>query len=120
MRLLLDEMYSNRIAQQLRRKGHDVMSVGESEQLTGRSDVEVFAAAAAERRAIVTNNVDDYMRLFNGALEEGTDHEGLLFTSDRSLPRSRSTVGRFVRVVDKVLRENPSEDAFRNQIRWLA
>jgi uncharacterized protein DUF5615 len=112
-------MYATRIAQQLRRKGHDVMAVGEVEDLAGRSDVEVFSAAAAERRAIVTNNVDGYMRLVDAALEEGTDHAGLLFTSDRSLPRSRSAVGRFVRVVDKMLRENPSDDALRKQIRWL-
>ena len=112
-------MYSTRIAHQLRQKGHDVMSIGEIEGLAGSSDGEVFAAAATEPRTIVTNNVDDYIHLFNAALEEDAHHAGLLFTSDRSLPRSRSVVGRFVRALDKVLRENPSEDALRNQICWL-
>lgn len=112
-------MYSTRIAQQLRRKGHDVVSVVETEHPTGAPDIEVFATAAAEGRAIVTNNVDDYVHLFNAALEEGTKHAGVLLTSDRSLPRARSGVGRFVRVLDKLLRANPAEGAFTNQIRWL-
>jgi predicted nuclease of predicted toxin-antitoxin system len=119
LRLLLDEMYSPQIAVQLRKQGHDVVSAGERDDLAGKSDVELFALMAAEGRAIVTNNADDFMRLFNRGLAEGTAHSGLLLTSDRSLPRAKRTIGEFVRVLDALLRECPAQDALRNQLRWL-
>jgi predicted nuclease of predicted toxin-antitoxin system len=115
---VLDEMYSPRIAVELRARGHDVIHASEL-GLAGRSDIELFAAVSAERRAIVTNNADDYVRLFAHAADEGTDHSGILLTSDRSLPRSRKTIGLFVRVLDELMSANASDDAFRNQLRWL-
>jgi predicted nuclease of predicted toxin-antitoxin system len=57
MRLLPDEWLSQRVAEHLRRRGHDVVSVIE----LGRcevSDAEQFAFAAAERRTFVTCNYD--------------------------------------------------------------
>lgn len=59
MRLLLDEMYSARIARSLRERGHDAVAVAERPDLRGASDEEVFLAAARERRALVTDNVAD-------------------------------------------------------------
>lgn len=111
-------MYSPKIAAELRARGHDVIHASEL-GLAGRSDSEVFAAIAAEGRAILTNNVADYVRLFTRAADEGTHHEGILLTSDRSLPRNRTTIGLFVRVLGEFLTANPSDDAFRNQLRWV-
>lgn len=118
MKLVLDEMYSPQIAAQLRRRGHDVVHAAEL-GLAGRPDSEVFAAIAAQGRAIVTNNADDYVRLFRQAAADGVDHAGILLTSDRSLPRRKATIGRFVRVLDELLASNPSDDALRHQLRWL-
>lgn len=116
MRLLLDEMYSPEIAVELRRRGRDVIHAVELE-LGGKSDTDVFAVAS--ERTIVTNNADDYVRLFAQAAAEGVDHAGILFTSDRSLPRTRAGIGLLVRVLDELLEQNPSDDALRNQLRWL-
>jgi len=50
---------------------------------------------------------------------EGREHAGLLFTSDASLPRTRSTIGRYVRVLEKLLKSLPQDDSFLGQVRWL-
>lgn len=119
MRLLLDEHLSPEIARQLRSRRHDVEAAAERPDLVSLPDGELFARMAAERRAIVTNNVPDYVQLFNAALRNGEEHYGLLFTDDRSMPRGRHTIGLFVRVLDELLEAHPAEDALRNQLRWL-
>jgi hypothetical protein len=111
-------MYSPDVAAELRRRGHDAIHVSEL-GLAGRSDADVLAAAAAEGRAFVTNNIGDYIVLFKRLVDEGNDHFGILLTSDRSLPRNRRAIGLYVRVLDELMRANPSDDAFRNQLRWL-
>ena len=119
MRLLLDEMYSPEIARQLRTRGHDVVAVAERPELVSGSDRELFNRMPGERRAIVTNNVPDYMALFAESVAAGVGHYGLLLTDDRSLPRSRQGIGAFVRVLDEYLRLHPQADALCNQVRWL-
>lgn len=44
LRLLLDEHFSSEIARRLRKRGHDVIAVGEREGLRGRSDRVHFAS----------------------------------------------------------------------------
>jgi Domain of unknown function (DUF5615) len=119
LRLLLDEMYSPHIASQLRDRGHDVVSVTERSDLTGLRDAEVVARAAQEGRTIVTNDVGHFVPLFHEVLAASRDHPGLLLTSDRSLPRNRAGIGRYVEVLDVLLAAHPDEDALRNQLRWL-
>jgi hypothetical protein len=60
--LLLDEHYSEVIAEQLRHRGHDVVAVTEYWDVVGLADVELFLLMAAERRAIVTENWSDFRR----------------------------------------------------------
>lgn len=119
MRLLLDEMYSPDIAVHLRRRGYDVVSAAEREDLAGKSDAEIFELMAAEGRTIVTNDAQDYLELFGWALAAGRDHAGLLLTSDRSLPRTKAGIGAYVRVLDRLLREHPAEDVYGNRLAWL-
>ena len=119
MRLLLDEHLSPEIARQLRARRHDVQAVAERPDLVSLPDHELFARMAAERRAILTNNVPDYVALFNAALRQGEEHYGLLLVDDRSMPRARNTIGLFVRVLDELLQAHPAEDTLRSQLRWL-
>lgn len=118
MRLVLDEMYSPEIARQLRRRGHDVVHAAEL-GLAGKPDGDVFAAVAEQGRAIVTNNADDYTRLFRLAAAGGVDHDGIFLTSDRSLPRNRAGIGLLVRVLAELLERNPGDGACRGELRWL-
>jgi len=53
-----------------------------------------------ERRAIVTENVVDFVELHRSAVVSGMDHYGLVFTSPRGFPRTRRAIGRLVRALD--------------------
>lgn len=119
MRLLLDELYSKQIAEQLQERGHDVVSVTERPDLQGLLDSDLFALMPAERRGIVTENWADFGRELERAAEAGMTHYGLVFTSRRQLPRSRQTIGLFVRVFEDFLRRHPAEDALLDSYRWL-
>jgi predicted nuclease of predicted toxin-antitoxin system len=119
VRLLLDEMYTPAIAEGLRDRGHDVISVHERPDLVAAPDSAIFAAAQAEERAIVTNNVRDFMSLAHDALQTRSTFYGLVLTSDRSLPRSKRMIGTFIRRLDKLLNQEPSSDALAGQTHWL-
>ena len=60
MKLLLDEMYPIFISRELRARGHDVVSVHEAPG-GGSPDDEVLDYASSEGRAVVTENVRDYI-----------------------------------------------------------
>jgi Domain of unknown function (DUF5615) len=120
VKLLLDEHYSPEIARQLRIQGHDVVAVAERADLVGLGDDELLRRMAQERRAIMTNNVKDFMPLASRAAVAADDHYGLLFTSDRSMPRGSDTIGRFVDALDGFLQRHEGEDGYRNQVQWLS
>lgn len=112
-------MYPPEIARQLRRRGHDVIAIGEQAGDRGKPDAAVLALAVAEHRTIVTNDRVDHPALFDDMLRDGRAHPGLLLTSDRSLPRTKAGIGGLVRALDRLMQAHPVEDAFTNQLRWL-
>jgi NADPH-dependent 2,4-dienoyl-CoA reductase/sulfur reductase-like enzyme len=120
VKLLLDEHYSPEIARQLRTRGHDVVAVAERDELVGLGDDELLRRMAQERRALMTNNVKDFIPLASRAALEADDHYGLLFTSDRSMPRRGDAIGRFVEALDGFLQRHEDEGSYRNQIQWLS
>ena len=108
MRLLLDEMYPATLADQLRARGHDVVSVHDADyqHLEGAPDAEVFVAAIEDGRALLTENVADFRRLEVAALEGEAPCPRLIFTTNRQFPRGQSgTVGRLVIALDVALTE---------------
>jgi hypothetical protein len=119
VRLLLDEHYSPKIAEELRERGHDVASVKERDDLRGLGDRELWSRASAEGRALLTENVADFMPLVREAAGEGEPHFGIVFTSPRSLPRAAGTIGRYVESLDTFLRERHAGDALAEQVHWL-
>lgn len=121
MRLLLDQHYSPDIAEALRARGHDVVSVKERAELSGLTDRELLTRMAAERRTVVTENVADFMPLVREAAARGDVHYGLVFSPSRSMPRSKGTIGLFVQALDALLSKHPKEDgdALANQTHWL-
>ena len=92
-RLLLDEMFSPVIAAALRDLGHDVTPIAEQPALRAMTDEEVFARAAAQGQWLLTENVKDFQPTLQQARQAGTPTAGLLFTSSRTLPRSRKNPG---------------------------
>ena len=104
-------MYAPAVAAQLRRRGHDVVSVHDREyaDLAGASDSDVLAAARRAERALVTENVRDYRPLESDLLaESGSHHAGLVYTSNRQFPRGDPAMtGRLVLALDALFRAAP-------------
>ena len=88
--LLLDEMFSDAIAQQLRAKGYDVVSVVAHPALVGLPDDQILAYAASEGRALVTANIKDFMPLDSRYRAAGQAHPGLILVSTKTFPQNRS------------------------------
>jgi nucleoside-diphosphate-sugar epimerase len=119
LRLLLDEHYSPKIAERLRERGHDVVCVKDRDDLRGLSDRELWDRASAEQRALLTENVADFMALVKEAAASAARHFGVVFTSPRSLPRGRKTIGLYVETLDGFLGERGADDALADRVHWL-
>jgi Domain of unknown function (DUF5615) len=87
--LLLDEMFADDIAKQLRAKGCDVISVVANTALVGLPDDQVLAYATAEGRALVTANIKDFVPLDTRYRAAGQSHAGLILVSTKTFPQSR-------------------------------
>ena len=101
-------MYPPVIAEQLRGRGHDVVSVHDPEyrRLESAPDQDIFAAALAEDRALVTENIPDFQRLEADALARGEPHAALVFTTNRQFPRGEpGTTGRLVEALHTLITE---------------
>jgi predicted nuclease of predicted toxin-antitoxin system len=110
MKLLLDEMYAPTIAEQLRVRDHDASSVHDPEHqaLEGEPDEEAWAAAIADERVLVTENVQDFRRIEADALARAQPVARLIFTTDRQFPRGDpATLGRLVTALDALLAAEP-------------
>jgi predicted nuclease of predicted toxin-antitoxin system len=104
VRLLLDEMWSAAIAEQLRRRGHDVIAVKEQPNLRGQADAVIFSTAQAAQRIIVTENVADFRELASNELQQGRTYAGLIFTTNRRYSQhDHRTMGRIVEALDRLL-----------------
>jgi hypothetical protein len=88
--LLLDEMFSDAIAQQLRAEGHDVQAVVADSSLASLPDDQILARAAATGRALVTANIKDFMPLDARYRSAGQAHAGLILISAKTFPQNRS------------------------------
>jgi hypothetical protein len=87
--LLLDEMFTDDIAQQLRTKGYDVISVVADQALVGLPDDQILAYATTEGRALVTANVKDFIPLDTRYRAADQSHAGLILVSTKTFPQNR-------------------------------
>lgn len=116
MKALLNEQLSPRIAELLRDRGHDVLAVGERQDLAGRSDRVILEVAVGEERAVVTNNVKDFRPLAAERLARGESHAGLiLLPSART--RTRGSIEMLANAIEQILREHP--DGLPATERWI-
>jgi len=106
VKLLLDEMLDATIAERLRQRGHDVVTVQGDSDLQGKKDPELLQAARAMRRVLVTDNVQDFARLHQQFLAANEAHAGILLAAPASFPRSKRTIRIWVTALDRYLRES--------------
>jgi predicted nuclease of predicted toxin-antitoxin system len=119
LRLLLDEQHDRGIAERLREHGHDVIAVTERSGLRQLIDYELLRAAAAERRAVVTEDVRDFALAHRAHLERGETHFGIIFTSSRRFPRVKSARRQLVAALRRFLEEHPQDDELSCLVYWL-
>lgn len=106
MKLLLDEMCPAFIAEQLRARGHDAVSVHD-EPGRGTPDDEVFSHARSHGRAVVTENVRDFRPLAEALLVAGDNHAGVVFTIEKRWPRSDP--GTLIVALEQLLASRPDQ-----------
>ena len=94
--LLLDEMFSDDIAGQLRKHRHDVVAVVTDPALAALPDDQILAEAAATGRALVTVNIKDFMPLDAQYKTTDRQHTGLILVSGRTFPQDRAFTGALV------------------------
>ncbi len=104
MKLLLNEMYSTALARALSDAGIDAVTTGEI-GLAGRSDFDVFAAAIAEGRVLLTENVADFARIAGDHLAAGHHYPGVLMALSTRFSRRPAGRGRLVEAIRAVVDE---------------
>lgn len=120
MRLCLDEHYSPQIAAQLRERGHDVVCVKERPELVELSDSELLSQMQGERRAILTENVGDFMPMIRTMNAAGESHFGVVISANASMPRHSGTIGVFVEALERLMQQHPGDRDFVDRVHWLA
>jgi predicted nuclease of predicted toxin-antitoxin system len=108
MKLLLDEHHSPRIASELAKAGFDVVSANGDERCRGASDEDLLAMATSERRAVVTENIGDFMALAARWSSDGRPHAGIILTHPARFNRAlRSYPGTLVKALKAFLQDSP-------------
>jgi predicted nuclease of predicted toxin-antitoxin system len=80
VKLLLDEHHSPRAAAELSKSGFDVLAASTDQRFRSASDEDVFVLATMEQRAIVTENIADFVVLAARWTVEGRAHSGIILT----------------------------------------
>ena len=119
MKLLLDEMLSAVIAEQLRARGHNVEAINRHPQHEALSDGDVLDLAREEHRAVVTNNLVDFRALHHEAITPGgRGHFGMVFMAGNHR-RTRADIGRIVAALEAKLEQFPGDTDLVNGETWL-
>ena len=105
--LLLDEMFTDDIAQQLRTKGYDVISVVADPALVGLADDQILAYATTEGRALVTANIKDFMPLDAQYRAADQTHAGLIFISAKTFRQDRAYTAAITGALSAFLDQEP-------------
>jgi len=87
VKLLLDEMHTPGVVVQLTGESFDVVAVAAQPE-RGLSDEELLAHATTEQRALVTENITDFMPLATQWASQRKPHSGLIFTNPKRFNRA--------------------------------
>ncbi len=116
MKLLLDEMLSGHIAEQLRQHDRDTLAVEESANLRGLSDPDLFAHAQELQRAIVTYNREDFLALDREYQSRQRPHRGIVILHPRRFPQGDASTGKLVAALSSFIEAGEPYPSF---VHWL-
>lgn len=101
-------MHAPDVAAQLTGEAFDVVAVATQPGLRGRPDEELLVFAASEERALVTENVADFIPIATAWTAEGRLHSGLIFTNPKRFNRSTLAYpGNLIAALREFLTEPP-------------
>jgi hypothetical protein len=116
MKLLLDEMISAVVAEQLRARGHDVEAVSERRELRGLTDENLFEYAQETERAIVTYNREDFLELDRRYRGRDRSHNGIVILNPRRFPQGPGSIGPLVKSLEQLILGGAPYESF---IQWI-
>lgn len=116
MKLLLDEMISAVVAEQLGVRERDVEAVSERRELRGLPDEEVFEYAQSAEWSVVTYNRGDFLELDRRFRSQGRNHSGIVILNPRRFPQGPASIGPLVKSLDELITDGPPYESF---IHWL-
>ena len=105
MKLLLDEMYPPVLAEGLRAVGIDAVTVADL-RVSGSSDAEVFGAAVANGRAVLTENVGDFAQIGAEHSTAGGHHHGLLIALSSRFSRRPVGIKPLIAAIKAIQRDH--------------
>jgi len=86
VKFLIDEMFSEDVARQLRDAGHDAVHVCEL-GLRAAPDPDLLTAATTAARVVVTENAADFLPLLDARIAAAVDVTPVVIALKTSLPR---------------------------------
>lgn len=98
MRLLLDEMYPPALAAALTAGGVNAVTIIEL-GMAGTPDPDVFAHAVTDHRAMLTENVSDFVAIAAQHSTSGAHHPGLLIALSNRFSRRRAGYRRLIAAI---------------------
>jgi hypothetical protein len=120
VKLLLDEMYPAHLARLLRERGADAEAVDERGPLRGLADEELLVVAAREGRALVSENVADFMRIYG---EWGADtslrHAGIVIALSSRFSRTPAGYQVLVDSLVELCAQRSGDEALADAIHFL-
>jgi predicted nuclease of predicted toxin-antitoxin system len=117
VKALLDEQLSPQIAAVLRERGHDVIAVADRPEPIGATDRTILDTAAAEHRAVITNNIKDFRPLAAERIARGQSHSGLILLPSTHT-RTRAAADPLAVAIAAILERHP--DGLHSSERWVA
>ena len=101
MKLLVDEMYPPALAEGLQAVRIDAVTVADL-GLSGSSDAEVFGAAVASGRAVLTENVSDFARIAAEHTTGGGHHDGVLIALSSRFSRRPAGIRPLIAAIEAI------------------
>jgi Domain of unknown function (DUF5615) len=118
VKLILDVHHSRIAASRLRQNGHDVTAAADDPRLAELADEELLRHAAAEDRALVSEDAKDLDRIVRRWAATGEHHGGVAFTSTRRFHRGGATYpANLIASLTRLLESPPEAD--RDWVHWL-
>jgi hypothetical protein len=119
VKLLLDEMYPARLARALRQRGADAEGADERVPLRGLADEELLVVAEREGRALVSENVADFMRLYGEWAAAGRRHSGIVIALSLRFSRTPAAYGGLVDSLVDLCAARSGDEALADAVHFL-